>query len=635
MNLNMKEVSIYLNSKFAGNCTVENIVESIKNGLYTKQTELIRQKPLIVYTDGYNEAAIDLPVFTPSGIFEQGLNNEITTYNNLVYLETESLLDNRFDTVFHQVITIPTTFCCFRDVVGDSIIIIVKTSSNKEQHSTGFQLVKKFYQEQLGVTITNRGEYLNVECQVSVDPNIYYNSDSKTFKVDIKENLSVNDNRFLSSPLIPGEVYNHLPLILQKCCNELQHPREKDLFLTGAITILSGCLDKTTGTYDRRVVYPNLYSFIIAPAASGKSGLSLAKELGMSYHRNLIKSSEEKIASYLSKKSDIKEKKAKNKAADKTDALVKPNKKILYIPANSSSSAVIRHLEDSGGKAIICETEADTMAFSFKQDWGGYSDLLRKAFHHEPVTYSRKANNEFLEVEKPRIAVALSGTPSQVQGLINSAEDGLFSRFIFYAFKVQPKWRDVSPQNSINLTELFEKLSVEVEVMINFLESNPTDFKLTDDQWKLLNSKFTEWLKEVNHLVSEDATSSVKRLGLILFRIAMILSVIRKYEAGVLEKDIVCEETDFQTAFKLVEVYKQHAILMYSVLPKGEGTNLDLNMKVFYDSLPKDNEFTRQEAVAVGLKIGIKERTVDKYLDLLNGKLLFQPLKYGSYIKKM
>ena len=79
--------------------------------------------------------------------------------------------------------------------------------------------------------------------------------------------------------------------------------------------------------------------------------------------------------------------------------------------------------------------------------------------------------------------------------------------------------------------------------------------------------------------VSEDASSTVKRLALIVFRIAMVLSAIRKFEDGVADTDITCEDTDFQTAFALAEVYKQHAMLMFAALPKSEETKLDQNKK--------------------------------------------------------
>ena len=286
---------------------------------------------------------------------------------------------------------------------------------------------------------------------------------------------------------------------------------------------------------------------------------------------------------------------------------------------------------DGEEKGVFCETEADTMGNSFKQDWGGYSDLLRKAFHHEGISYSRKTNNEYFEIKKPRLSVALSGTPSQVQSLIGSAEDGLFSRFIFYTFKVKSEWRDVSPKiGRINLTKHFENLSDQVLLMIEFLEQFPSEFQLTEKQWQIIDDHFKIWLQEVSVFVSQEAGSTVKRLGLILFRLAMVLTALRKFENGDTSREIICEDTDFDTAFQLAEVFKHHALFMFSRLPKSESIT-DKKIKQFFDVLPKS--FQRKEAVAIGKDIKVLERTVDKYLaTLMTGSLLTQP-EYGQYQK--
>jgi hypothetical protein len=41
----------------------------------------------------------------------------------------------------------------------------------------------------------------------------------------------------------------------------------------GALAILSGCLPGVTGVYAGNEVFPNVFSFAIAPAASGKGAL--------------------------------------------------------------------------------------------------------------------------------------------------------------------------------------------------------------------------------------------------------------------------------------------------------------------------------------------------------------------------
>jgi hypothetical protein len=273
------------------------------------------------------------------------------------------------------------------------------------------------------------------------------------------------------------------------------------------------------------------------------------------------------------------------------------------------------------------------MGNTLKQDWGGYSDLLRKAFHHESASSSRKANNEYIEVHRPRLSVALSGTPSQVTGLILSAEDGLFSRFLFYLFKSNPSWRDVAPGNRVNLTTHFEALSNRVKDIATVVNNAETNFQLTPAQWQQLNQNFAGKLNEVSAFISEDATSTVKRLGLITFRIAMVLAAIRNGEQGIIEPSITCSDEDFSIAMALADVYLQHALLMFKSLPKSPQANLDNRKRKFYEALPEGRDFPRSEAVSVGESINIKERTVGKYLNELSGTFLSEGGQYGHYRK--
>jgi hypothetical protein len=108
---------------------------------------------------------------------------------------------------------------------------------------------------------------------------------------------------------------------------------------------------------------------------------------------------------------------------------------------------------------------------------------LGSNYLHERLSSSRKGNNEFTEVNAPSLSIALSGTPNQVTGLIASSEDGLFSRFLFYAFKVEQRWKDVSPNaNNINLTEHFKVLAGRVFNMVQFLQREETIIELTTEQ---------------------------------------------------------------------------------------------------------------------------------------------------------
>lgn len=71
----------------------------------------------------------------------------------------------------------------------------------------------------------------------------------------------------------------------------------------------------------------------------------------------------------------------------------------------------------------------------------------------------------------------------------------IFSRFLFYAFKVEQLWKDVSPYVSeINLTEHFKQLSYKVYNMVKFLQMGDTIITLSKEQWQQLNTQCSIWL---------------------------------------------------------------------------------------------------------------------------------------------
>lgn len=438
------------------------------------------------------------------------------------------------------------------------------------------------------------------------------------------------------TPAIPDSIYQQMPELLQQGATAFTDQRERDVFLTGALAILSGCLPGVKGVYAGNEVFPNLFSFAIAPAASGKGALKFAKMLGDEYHSFVLKASWEAEMQYNQQMSEHKQKLHSKKKTDTSmeELPVKPAFKVLYIPANTSYAKILWHLEQNEGTGIICETEADTLGNVFKQEWGSYSDMLRKSFHHERLSSSRKGNNEFTEVNAPSLSIALSGTPNQVTGLIASSEDGLFSRFIFYAFKVEQQWKDVSPTaNNINLTEHFKNLSLTVFKMVLFLQREETIVELSASQWQQLNQSCKSWLNEVTMFTAEDAASIVKRLGLIMYRMAMLFTALRKFENGEVATILICTDEDFNTALHLAEIYLQHSILMFNNLPKqGETTQFKTGdgKRRFFDSLPQ--EFTRQQAVEAGKLFTLSARTVDDLLHNATGKAL-EKLKAGHYRK--
>lgn len=439
-----------------------------------------------------------------------------------------------------------------------------------------------------------------------------------------------------NTPTFDKDIFENLPDILKEGTRAFSDVRERDVFFTGALTILSGCLPNVEGVYAQETVYPNLFSFIIAPAASGKGALKFAKVLADPYQERVLEESNKEKQIYDAELAEYKTAQRNRKKNDETvtEEPIKPPFKVVFIPANTSYAAILKHIQQNDAKGIICETEADSMGAVFKQDWGGYSDMLRKSFHGETISVSRKTDNEYIIIKDPKLSVALSGTPGQVANIISSAEDGLFSRFLFYTFKVEQKWRDVSPYgNTINLNDHFKALSNVVLQLIDFLQSQKTVINLSPEQWQTINITGDQWLREVTIFTSEEASSVVKRLGLILYRFTMIFTALRKFENGDMTEEVFCTDEDFEMALHIANVYLQHSLLMYHNLPKKEETGVfkgKSNKKKFFEALPKN--FKREQAIQLGVQYKLKSRSVDELLKSLLNTLLTQP-SFGYYEK--
>jgi hypothetical protein len=424
-----------------------------------------------------------------------------------------------------------------------------------------------------------------------------------------------------NTPQIPDVVYEKLPKFLKDCCDQFSKRREKDVFLTCTLGAVSGCLPEVKGRYYMRLYYPNLYTLIIAPPANGKGVIRFVKLLGTAIHKRLLADSVVNKEGDTLVEDDVKE---GNK---------KPQVKTLFIPADTSSAMLLQHLQNNGGKGIIIESEADTLVNSFKQEWGAFSDRLRAAFEHESITYSRKSDEgKHIEIESPKISIVLAGTPQQAKSLIPSAENGLASRFIYYVYRQPYEWTNPMPcANCMDPDRFFTDMGEQLLHIADYFEQNPMEVKLTEDQWTSLTSVFKEELQLYHTSHGDDAPSSVFRMGVIAFRIMMILTALRTWETQESGPQVQCTDDDFSSAIALAGVYLQHTSVMLELIPGSNAQSMVQIKDKFYSDLPMS--FTRGQAVIIGQKSNISERSVGRYLAyfLKKGKLT-QP-KMGEYTK--
>lgn len=426
----------------------------------------------------------------------------------------------------------------------------------------------------------------------------------------IPNNTIQNEELEEKLPVFPAEIYNSLPDLLRQITGFANSPEDADLLLLGSLTVFSSCFANVFGVYGGVTVYPNLFLFVSAQASAGKGRLSLCRRLVEPIHKQLRELNKAEYEDYKHKQAEY----VANKKDPDAEAPEEPPLRVLFIPANSSATAVFQILNENQGVGLIFETEGDTLAQTFKSEHGNYSDGFRKAFHHEKISYLRRKDREYVTLELPKLSALLSGTPRQVQSLIPDAENGLFSRFIFYYMNIQLKWINVfANSNEESLDIQFDHIG---EHFFDFYKtikmSGDIRFSLTKSQQTQFNTYFEQVQKQYWELLGDEYIGTVRRLGLILFRIAMILTILRIMDTGDLSSLIVCADTDFHIALEMIKVLVQHASFVFSQLPKVEPVQTSNPKMAFYQALP--TQFDRAKYLEIAKSLEIPESTADKQI---------------------
>ncbi|PZD79410.1 DUF3987 domain-containing protein [Mesonia sp. K7] len=413
-------------------------------------------------------------------------------------------------------------------------------------------------------------------------------------------------------PTIPTTVYNNIPTFLQQVVQPSSSNEERDILLLGALTAFSACFPKLFGVYDQRKVFSNLYLFVTAPASAGKGRLNQIKNLVNPVHKQKREQSKTLKQQHQAEMATYNMNKGKSETMEKPS---KPPERMLFIPANNSVTGVYQLISDNEGRGLIFETEGDTLAQAFKSDYGNYSDGFRKAFHHETISYYRRTDREYVDIERPCLSTVLSGTPKQIQALVPSAENGLFSRFMFYYMNIKPTWKNVFQTDTTNgLDEYYDQLGKEFFGLYKTLKNNPDiEVRLTIEQQQKFNVFFEKLQTKYLNLQPDDYIATVRRLGLIAFRIIMLFSVFRIMEDGDVNQVRYCENIDFDNTLEMISVLVKHSSKVFNDLPIEQKEVKRANRKErFLEALPY--QFTRQDYLNIADKNKIPHKTAEGYI---------------------
>jgi len=447
-----------------------------------------------------------------------------------------------------------------------------------------------------------------------------------------------------------------LQRIIKAGGNMIQH----DIMLLGALTALGACMSRYVRClYGGKYHHPSLQCFVVAPSASGKGILSYIRLLVEPIHDEIRTEVATQMKAYKKEKAAYD---AMGKERSKMEAPQMPPNRMFLISGNNTGTGILQNIMDSDGTGLICEAEADTLSTAIGSDHGHWSDTLRKAFDHDRLSYNRRTDQEYREVKKRYLSVLISGTPSQVQTFIPTAEDGSYSRQMYYYMCGISKWISQFMDNGVDWEEIFTAMGLEWKGKLSEIKAHGIHtLQLTDEQKEEFDTVFSGLFERSSVANGREMYSFVARLAVNLCRIMSEVAVLRALESphpydfktspsspftpdkeipadnckdGIITRwDVSISQEDFHAVLSLTEALYCHATHILSFLPSTEVSHrCNADRDYLFQKL--GNEFTRTQLLEEAVAMGIKENTALTWLKRLTkyGKLVSVDGK-GSYAR--
>ncbi|UKK73080.1 DUF3987 domain-containing protein [Segatella bryantii] len=447
---------------------------------------------------------------------------------------------------------------------------------------------------------------------------------------------------------------------------DLHHdePEKCDAMILGALNVISGLMGGANGTpehrsgvygiYDGRRVYAPLYNIIYSGAGNGKGNLMFNKELAYQVKKEMRSAYDAEKSKYDQAMAEWESKSKK----DRGDAPREPVYRDPFVPGNSSSSAVYRALDANGGWGLMFETEADTVSSMIDSDYGNYSDLMRKAHHHETLSMNRVTEKVHIDIDEPRLSIFLTCTPGQLPSLFPSFENGLGSRFLFYNLPDEEvSFHDVFALRESPLEDTYKQLGDKLLPLYHALQSradHPIQFMLSAAQQREFLRTYQQLLVEQYGMQGKGIRAFVFRIALESFRYAMILTTLRRLSEWAAsfgpstdheifrddENALICDDRDFRTVKTIVGCLVNHTARVYAVMAKEDdnpfalhGKKLSADERRLYKALP-EGDFPTADAIDTAKHLQISQRTAQRMLSrFCNVYRIIDPVKRGVYNK--
>lgn len=390
-------------------------------------------------------------------------------------------------------------------------------------------------------------------------------------------------------PKIGEQIFNNCPFIIKQGLDLFEYEVDKESYFVSILALISGALPNYYTDYDDKI-FPNLFVYLTGDAASGKGTAKSAVKCFDKVEKYIRENFQKENIIYEGRKSAYDEKVEEIKTRIKIDpndeSLIReldelsdtmpvpPQRKYLFLPFDNSRANVIQQLFDNNQTGIFFNSEGQDVADAMNNDYNKIRSLFMKAFQHESQTYSRAGQDRKgidITLDQPKISFLITSTEDQFISVVKNTLDGFYSRILTYKIDSSPKWKDPFSKKASGYYEKMEYIQKYYLDLFKTLSSakSPIEFVFSKEQRIKFNQHFQEE-KYSAYYSEKEMVQLVHRRGLIFTRIAMIFTILNTYNKKqiISGEQLVCDDQDFETVRKLMNIFNWYTTDYYYKLPK-------------------------------------------------------------------
>ena len=478
-------------------------------------------------------------------------------------------------------------------------------------------------------------------------------------------NSHYDDDGVVVPCALPDTMWQSLPQMMSEPLSLYDDADIRTMLLMAMMPTIGSAMSNVRVRHGQRLYSLGMMNICVGPSASGKGCVGDVASLVDGINDIICSESAQAQADYRKRhkrynrlssqlnfaaKGDMSHLIDVNDIAEEVDEPQAPLRRMHKLPGKTTAANYYRLIHANGENiSYLHIPEIAEMIAANKGSFGDFMYIFLAAQNEEELHTGRKTDDEDFLIKHTRLALVATGTMSSVREFIPNLEDGLSTRFLYHNLPAKDTvrdemdeataeaFRDVYTYYRGQLTEIWKEL----RQFEGKTEDELPRLVISDEQRKLIDDYYRQLVSFVAlALPDRDLRAPILRSRLNLYRMLMIIAVLRRHEAEGMAEGIFAEPhfatTDADLRWGLAYIF--YTVMQTSAIydrlrreERDEPKRVYLSALAFLQMLPK--QFTTAEANRAGEEWGIMNRSVSRHLCTLYRKGYIVRIRQGVYRK--